>query len=83
VQQAGTVTVRLTTLSPDDTVVIGLSLGTWNGATCPALIPNDKAALNTTVVGTAQQTGMFCARLYDAAGTLTAATDYTIEVTHF
>jgi len=83
VQQAGTVTAKLAALSPDDTVVIGLSLGTWNGATCAALIPNDKAALNTSVVGTAQQTGMFCARVYDAAGSLTASTDYTIEVTHF
>ena len=83
VQQAGTVTAKLAALSPDDTVVIGLMLGTWNGASCAAIIPNDKAALNTSVVGTAQQTGMFCARVYDAAGTLPAATDYTIEVTHF
>jgi YD repeat-containing protein len=84
VQQAGTVVVKLATLSPDDTVVIGLSLGTWNGANCASsVISNDKAMLNASVVGTAQQTGLFCARVYDAAGTLTAATDYTIEVTHF
>lgn len=84
VQQAGTVTAKLAALSPDDTVVIGLSLGTWNGATCTVnTINNDKAALNASVVGTAQQTGLFCARIYDAAGTLTASTDYTIEVTHF
>jgi hypothetical protein len=83
VQQAGTVNVRLSSLTPDDTVVIGLSLGTWNGQVCQVILPNDKATLNTTVTGTAQNTGLFCARVYDAAGTLTASTDYTIDVTHF
>jgi hypothetical protein len=83
VQQAGAVTVRLAALSPDDTVTVGLSLGTWNGAVCSALLPNDKAVLNTTVTGNAQNTGIFCARVYDAAGSLPAPTDYTIEVTHF
>jgi pimeloyl-ACP methyl ester carboxylesterase len=83
VQQAGTLSVRLSALGPDDTVVIGLSLGTWNGQVCAAILPNDKAALNTVVTGTAQNTGLYCARVYDAAGSLTAATDYTIDVTHF
>jgi hypothetical protein len=83
VQQAGAVTAKLTALSPDDTVTIGLNLGTWNGAVCAALMPNDKATLNTTVTANAQNTGFFCARVYDAAGSLTAPTDYTLEVTHF
>jgi len=83
VQQAGTVTVRLTALAPDDTVSIGLSLGTWNGAVCQAILSNDSAALNTTVTGTAQNTGFFCARVYDAAGSLAASTDYSIDITHF
>ena len=83
VQQAGTVTVKLTALAPDDTISIGLSLGTWNGAVCSAILSNDKASLNTTVTGTAQNTGFFCARVFDAAGSLIAATDYTIDVTHF
>jgi hypothetical protein len=83
VQQAGTVTVRLSALAPDDTINIGLSLGTWNGAVCQAILSNDRAALNATVTGTAQQTGLFCGRVYDAAGSLTTATDYTIDITHF
>src|SRR5574339_516649 len=41
VQQAGTVTAKLTALAPDDTVTIGLNIGTWNGAVCAALLPND------------------------------------------
>jgi hypothetical protein len=83
VQQAGQVTVRLSALSPDDTVSIGLSLGTWNGAVCSAILSNDKAALNTSLTGNAQQTGLFCARVFDAAGSLTSPTDYTIDITHF
>jgi hypothetical protein len=83
VQQAGTVSVKLTALAPDDTVIVGISLGTWNGAVCQVILPNDKAALNTTVTGTAQNTGLFCARVYDATGALTASTDYSIDVTHF
>jgi hypothetical protein len=80
--RAGTVTARYTALAPDDTVTVGLSLGTWNGSTCQIIIANDAAKLNVSVVGTAQQTGQFCARVYDV-GLLTAPTDFTIELTHF
>jgi hypothetical protein len=83
VQQAGQVSVKLSALAPDDTISIGLSLGTWNGAVCSAILSNDKAVLNNTVTGNAQNTGFFCARVYDAAGSLAASTDYTIDITHF
>ena len=83
VERAGTITARIAALAPDDTVRVGLALGTWNGATCTQTIPNDNATLNTTVTGTAQQTGQFCARIYDALGTLTGSADFTLEVTHF
>ena len=82
VSTIGTVTAKITALSPVDTVTIGLSLGTWNGATCTLIVTNDAAALNTTVTGTAQTVGQFCARVYDV-GKLTAATDLTIDITHF
>ena len=82
VSTIGTVTAKITALSPVDTVTIGLSLGTWNGATCTLIVTNDNAALNTTVTGTAQTVGQFCARVYDV-GKLTAATDLTIDITHF
>jgi hypothetical protein len=83
VARAGTITAKISALAPDDTVKVGLAIGTWNGAVCAQSIPNDSATLNTTVVGTAQQTGQFCARIYDALGTLTASADFTLEVTHF
>jgi hypothetical protein len=80
--RAGTVTATITALSPDATVTVGLSLGTWNGSACQIIIANDAAVLNTVVTGTAQATGNFCVRVYDV-GKLTAATDYTLAVTHF
>jgi hypothetical protein len=82
VNRAGTVSARLSALAPDDTVTIGLSLGTWNGSSCQIILANDSAVLNAAVTGTAQQTGQFCVRIYDV-GKLTAATDYTIDITHF
>jgi len=82
VSTIGTVSAKLSALSPDDTVTVGLSLGTWNGAACALTITNDAAVLNTTVTGTAQTVGQFCARVYDV-GKLAAATDYTIDITHF
>lgn len=82
VNQAGTVTARITSLAPDATVTVGLSLGTWNGAVCQIILANDNATLNTSVVGNATATGSFCVRLYDV-GRLTQTVQYTVEVTHF
>ena len=80
--RAGTVTATIIALSPDESITFGLSLGTWNGSACQVIIANDNALLNTTVTGTAQATGNFCARVYDV-GKMTAPTDYTLQVTHF
>jgi len=82
VQQTGTVTVTLNTLS-DSAATVGVSLGTYNvtGA-CQIIIANDNATQGITVTGTATATGNFCARVYDV-GKLTAPVDYQISVTHF
>ena len=82
VTRAGTVTATVVALDPDTTVAFGLSLGTWNGAACAIIIANDAAVLNTTVTGTAQAAGSFCARIYDV-GKLTAPANYTLQITHF
>jgi hypothetical protein len=82
VTRAGTVTARITSLAPDSTVTIGLSLGTWNGAVCQIILANDNATLNTSVVGNATATGSLCVRLYDV-GRLTQTIQYTVDVTHF
>jgi len=81
VNRAGTASAQLAALT-DSTATLALSLGTWNGAACQVVIANPAATLNTTVTGTAQNTGQFCVLLNDV-GKLGAAVDYTINVTHF
>jgi hypothetical protein len=82
VTRGGTVTATITELSPDDAAIIGLSLGTWNGATCQTVIANDRATQGVTVVGTASGTGNLCVRLYDATGEFTEPTSYEVQVVH-
>jgi hypothetical protein len=80
--RAGSVSAQLTALSPDETVTVGLLLGTWNGVACQTVISNDAAKLSTTVLGTATAPGSLCVRIYDVGG-LRAATNYEIRVDHF
>jgi hypothetical protein len=79
---AGTVTATLTAVSPDSATVLGLSLGTWNGAACQLVIANDRATQGTILVGLASASGNLCVRLYDAAGGLTQPTSYEVQVVH-
>jgi hypothetical protein len=83
VTTSGDVRAAIAKLEPDPTVVVGLSIGTWNGATCQTVISNDKATQGTAVVGTADRQGRLCVRIYDAAGTLPSPTTYEINVTRF
>lgn len=61
---------------------IGISLGTWNGTSCSAVIAQDRATVSASVLGTANAAGMFCLRAYDANGSLAGPTAYTIQVSH-
>ena len=86
-ERAGEIIARLTSLTPDDTVAVGLSLGTWNGTSCAIVIANDNATVASTtstspVTGAASGTGAFCVRIYDV-GKLTGSATYTITVEHF
>src|SRR5258706_10992679 len=65
---AGNITAQLTTLSPDSTKPVGLSVGTWNGSICQIILPNDNSVQGSVVVGTASTNGSYCVRIYDAAG---------------
>lgn len=82
VQQTGAITATLTTLAPDSTVTVGLSLGTWNGIACQVIIAKDDAVLNSAVTGNATGTGNFCVRVFDA-GKLPSPTDFTVTVAHY
>ena len=82
VERAGQVTAQVTALAPDDTVTIGLALGTWNGTACQLIITNDAAKLSTVMLGTATGPGVLCVRVSDA-GLLSAATNYEVRVDHY
>jgi hypothetical protein len=78
----GSVVATITKLEPDATVVVGLSLGTWNGAACAVVVSNDKASQGTNVSAQASGAGRLCVRIFDAAGTLPEPTTYELTVVH-
>jgi len=81
VGRAGSVTVVLTTVSPDSTLVVGLSLGTWNGTSCQAVLAKDNAVQGSTLLGTASTAGNLCVRVYDV-GNLVGSITFQIDVVH-
>jgi hypothetical protein len=78
--RSGTVAARLTALTPDDTISIGVSLGTWNGNTCQILLAKDDTKLNGVLTGTVSNATTLCIRVYDVGAIVEPAT-YTIDVT--
>jgi hypothetical protein len=82
VATSGPVTATLTKVEPDATVVVGLSLGTWDGAACTAVKSNDKAKQGTAITLSASGAGRVCVRVYDAGGTLTEPVTYAVTVVH-
>jgi hypothetical protein len=80
-QARGTVTVTLTTLAPEGTEAIGLSLGTWNGTACQLVIANTAAAQGAVIFGEASSAGNLCVFVQDV-GKIAAAASYEITVVH-
>jgi hypothetical protein len=83
VATAGAVTATLTTVEPDATIPIGLSLGTWNGTLCSvgSGLFNDNALQGAVVTGSAGSLGSLCVRVYDS-GKVTGAMTYSVTVVH-
>jgi hypothetical protein len=81
VASAGTVTASLTTVQPDATVALGLSLGTWNGTLCQIVLANDNALVGTVVTGAVSSLDSLCVRVYDT-GKVTGTMTYTVTVVH-
>ena len=79
----GTVTATLTTVGPDSTLAIGLSLGSWTGSACQVSIANDAATQTAVVTGTVTAAAALCARVYDV-GKVTAAqpVNFTVTIAH-
>ena len=77
----GDVIASLKAVSPDGEAVVGMSLGTWNGTACQAVISNDRAIVSSALLGRATSTGTLCVRIFDV-GTLNEPQDYEVEVVH-
>lgn len=82
VGSSGAINTTLTTVGPDSAVVVGMSLGTWNGNACQIVLAKDNAVQGSTVLGAATSAGNFCVRIYDV-GNLTGPITYQIDVQHF
>ena len=77
---AGTMTATILTLSPDSTLSLGLSIGTWNGVGCQSVISNERASQGTTITGNVSGAGTLCVRIFDALGTIPADPKVTFEL---
>src|SRR5881227_2752791 len=77
----GTITATLSTVAPDATIGIGLSLGTWNGAACQIVIANDNATQAVAITGAVTAASSLCVRVYDP-GHLTAPLDFNVTIVH-
>ena len=73
--------VNATLTEAPEGVVVGLMLGTWNGAACATSIANDNAVKGNAVVGSATGVGTLCVRIHDV-GKLTGPIAYTLTVEH-
>ena len=78
---AGTVSATLTTVSPDATIAIGLSLGTWNGTACQIVLANDNAIQGAILTGSASAAGSLCARAYDV-GNIVEPVSFVVTLVH-
>lgn len=80
---AGTITATLTSVAPDSAQAVGISLGTWNGTICHAILTNDAATQSFALTGTTTSRASLCVRMYDA-GNIPADTEvtYTVTVVH-
>lgn len=77
----GVVTATLSEVTPDNTIAVGLLLGTWNGVSCTTVLSNNNTLQGNALVGNVTGLGTLCARIHDV-GKLTAALDYKLTVVH-
>jgi hypothetical protein len=81
VNAAGSVTATLVALSPDDTIHVGFSLGTWNGASCQTVLSRDSASVGNVILGATTAGGILCLRIYDI-GEIKEPTSYQLRAVH-
>ncbi len=79
----GLVTATLTSIGPDSTTLIGMSIGTFNNNVCTVGtgLFLDRTAQGATIIASVSAPGTLCLRVYDA-GTLTGETTFSVDVVH-
>ena len=78
---SGAVVATLRSLVPDNALVVGFSLGNWNGNACQIVLANDEATAGAILNGTVSAAGNLCLRVHDV-GNITNRAAYTVEVVH-
>ena len=79
--QAGTVTASYASVGADNSIALGLALGTWDGVACQILIVNDNATVGVVVTGAVSAAGSLCVRVFDA-GYVVDPISYEVRVAH-
>lgn len=83
IDNAGTVSVTVSGLDPDTTVV-GLLIGTMNGVVCQSAVSTELAVNLGTLTALGRAAGTLCARIYDSSENgLPAPVPYTLTITHY
>ena len=87
VTDAGDVSVFLITSAdsarPDNNAIpLGVSLGTWNGASCAIVIANDSVSPGSSITGRATAAGNLCVRVYDV-GFVPGSANYELLIDHY
>ena len=78
---AGLVTTTLSEVTPDNTIAIGLVIGTWNGVICQMSMAMDFAVQGNQIVANVSGPGSLCVRVHDN-GRMTAPLSYKLTVVH-
>jgi hypothetical protein len=81
VSGSGAVSAVVDSVSPDSTIVFGMSLGTWNGSFCQAILTNDAQIQGQAIQGSVSTSGTLCLRVYDV-GNLVQPETFVVEVGH-
>jgi hypothetical protein len=84
IAKSGTVAVALTSIGPDPTLKIGMTIGVYSLLTCSTVIDNSAVGVGTQLVGLATATTSMCISVYDPGTIPTGATvTFTATATHY
>ena len=77
----GEVSVRLTSITPNSASLLGTAIGQQFSGGCTTVAVNNFTGLNKDTFAGPIQKGAWCVQVFDS-GTLSAAQNYTIQVSH-